>query len=128
MNDKLLYIIRGVPGSGKTTLAHLLVGQENTYEADQFMVDEAGNYKFDGARLPIAHRECFESLLVAMMHGVPRLAVANTFVRKEHYFPFVTIAEEYGYNVSIITMNNRFRSVHNVPEATVERMIRQFEH
>ena len=52
---KKLYIVRGLPGSGKSTFAEALVGSDFLVcEADKyFMVD--GEYKFDGSKLKDAH-------------------------------------------------------------------------
>ena len=41
--DKILYIIRGIPGSGKSSLAKSLGGKH--VEADMYHLDENGNYK-----------------------------------------------------------------------------------
>ncbi len=53
--EKVLYIVRGIPGSGKSTFAKQLVGADFLVcEADKyFMVD--GEYKFDATKLKQAH-------------------------------------------------------------------------
>ena len=50
-----LVLIRGLPGSGKTTMARVLalVGYEH-HEADHYF-ERDGAYKFDPADLPKAH-------------------------------------------------------------------------
>jgi len=43
-----LVIIRGLPGSGKSTFAKKFVEKGfKHYEADMWMVDKDGNYSFD---------------------------------------------------------------------------------
>lgn len=124
--ERILYIIRGVPGSGKTTMAHQLVGEANTHEADQYMM-VGGEYVFDPKNLPNAHKRCIEAVEMDMVNNVQKIAVSNTFVKKEHFFPYKNLAEKFGYKVSILKMENEFPNVHNVPAHTVERMRNQFE-
>ena len=53
-----LVLIRGLPGSGKTTMARVLalVGYEH-HEADHYF-ERDGAYKFDPADLPKVHQAC----------------------------------------------------------------------
>jgi predicted kinase len=121
-----LYIIRGVPGSGKTTRAQELAGM-NYFEADQWMWNSAGEYQFDPSRLGYCHTMCKNSVRAALAAGLPVVAVSNTFVKKRDYMPYVKLAEEFGAEVEIIVMTGNWKNVHGVPEETVERMRRQFE-
>ena len=61
-SKKIIYIIRGLPGSGKTTLAHNLVSRHCCVAADDFMVDENGDYAFDASKLGECHRRCTEAV------------------------------------------------------------------
>ena len=54
--EKILYIVRGIPGSGKSTFAKTLGGQH--FEADMYFIDESGNYKFDITEIKLAHEWC----------------------------------------------------------------------
>ena len=53
-----LYIIRGLPGSGKSTLGVKLCGEGNTFAADDYFEDDTGVYNFDPTRLKDAHAWC----------------------------------------------------------------------
>ena len=60
-----LYVMRGLPGSGKTTLAQSMVksyteaGKKGVIcSADDFFVDNRGKYNFDMTRLSEAHEHC----------------------------------------------------------------------
>ncbi len=49
----ILTLIRGLPGSGKSTLAAAIcqITDAVHLEADQFMIDRNGNYRFDSRKL-----------------------------------------------------------------------------
>ena len=52
---KTLYIVRGLPGSGKSTFAHTL--DCPVFEADMFFVNSEGVYNFDFTRIKDAIKE-----------------------------------------------------------------------
>ena len=122
---KQLVIIRGIPGSGKTTAAKKLaaIGYDH-HEADHyFEVD--GRYNFDGSKLKEAHAQCLSRTVDSMRAG-RNCVVANTFIETWEMSPYAIAAHEYGYTVLILEMRNRFKSVHDVPEHVVNSMIRRF--
>lgn len=125
-SSTILYIVRGIPGSGKSTLAKKLAPV--VVEADQFMVDENGNYSFDPTRLSECHRLCFQSVREALEHG-GEVAVANTFVQKWEYSRYITLAEEMGIPYQVISLKGSpmWENVHGVPPETVKRMLARWE-
>lgn len=124
---KILYLIRGVPGAGKSTLANKLTA--SVAEADQFMVDASGEYKFDASKLPTCHAACRHLVETWMKLGEhPIIAVANTFIKRWEMEPYLRLSEENGYTVIEISLTGqRFVNVHGVPADIIERMRRNFE-
>lgn len=120
-----LYIIRGLPGSGKTTLANKLAANANACADDYFTT--AKGYHFDAEKLTQAHEHCYQRIRALLAQGVPEVAVHNTFVLHEHVAPYIRLAREFGYFYNIIICRSQFGSVHNVPSEVIRRMRRDFE-
>jgi hypothetical protein len=124
----MLYIIRGLPGSGKTTVAGKLAPV--VVEADLFMVDEGGEYKFDPKKLGSAHAQCQAVTEQLLSHRIAvSVAVANTFTRRWEYQPYIDMACRYDTPYQIITCvgDPSWVSIHNVPAATLARMKERWE-
>jgi predicted kinase len=125
--ENTLYIVRGIPGSGKSTFAKTLGGQH--YEADMFFIDEEGNYNFDFTKIKDAHQWCQGMVKSDMILEYPKIVVSNTFTQEWEMKPYIDIAKEFGYVVFTIVVENRHGGVneHNVPEDKIEQMKNRFE-
>ena len=124
--DKILYIVRGLPGSGKSAFAKSIAPVH--FEADMFFMND-GEYKFDFSKIKEAHQWCQESTQDAMVSGSPKVAVSNTFTQEWEMKPYYEMAEKYGYMVFSVIVENRHggKNVHGVPEATLDNMRKRFE-
>ena len=125
--EKVLYIVRGVPGSGKTTLAKQLTA--NVFEADHYFYDNHGNYNFIPSEIKEAHKECQQFVGYAMESGIQKIAVSNTFTQEWEMEPYFELAKKHGFNVFTIIVENRHGGVnqHGVPEDKIEQMKNRFE-
>ena len=125
--EKVLFIVRGIPGSGKSTFAKTLGGQH--YEADMFFIDEDGNYKFDGTKIKDAHKWCQSFVETDMVLEYPKIVVSNTFTQEWEMKPYMDLAKKHGYKVFTIVVENRHggNNVHGVPEDKIEQMCNRFE-
>ena len=128
---KTLYIVRGVPGSGKSTFAKSLGGTH--FEADMFFMKD-GEYKLDMSKIKEAHNWCQDSVNTAMiMNNTAGLnetiVVSNTFTQEWEMKPYFEMAELHEYRVFSIILENRHGGVneHNVPEDKIEQMKNRFE-
>ena len=122
-----LYLVRGLPGAGKTSLARSIVDPSRVFAADDYFYDDEGNYHFDTDRLWPAHRHCQLAVAKAMENGED-IAVANTFTRTREMKPYMKLAEAHGYRVFSLIVENRHgsNSLHDVPEENIERMRQRF--
>ena len=125
---KKLFIIRGCAGSGKSTFAKTLGCP--VFEADQYFIDsETGEYKFDASKIKLAHNWCKLRVEHSMEDGVDKIAVSNTFTQEWEMNPYFELAQEHGYMVFSIIVENRHvgTNIHGCPEEKVEQMRNRFE-
>ena len=125
--EKILYIVRGVPGSGKTTFAKLLT--LNIFEADHYFYDNDGNYNFIPSEIKEAHKKCQQFVGYEMESGIPKIAVSNTFTQEWEMKPYFELADTFDYKVFSIVVENRHDGVnqHGVPDDKIQIMKDRFE-
>ena len=132
---KKLYIVRGLPGSGKSTFAEALVGSDFLVcEADKYFMQD-GEYKFDGSKLKEAHESCRNTVETYMKDSLVNdqfyreIAVSNTFTQEWEMQPYFDLAKQYDYMVFTIIVENRHSGVnqHGVPDEALTRMKDRFE-
>ena len=128
---KTLYIVRGIPGSGKSTFAKSLGGKH--FEPDMFFMKD-GEYKFDMFKIKEAHKWCQDSVNTAMiMNNTAGLnetiVVSNTFTQEWEMEPYFQMASTFDYKVFSIIVENRHGGVnqHGVPEDKIQIMKDRFE-
>jgi predicted kinase len=123
---KELFLLRGLPGAGKSTLAKSLGGSH--MEADKYFMDE-GEYKFDPSKTRDAHAWCQNAAKVWMANNTEKIVVSNTFTQEWEMEYYYDLAEEYGYRVYSLIVENRHSGVnsHGVPEEKLVQMKNRFE-
>lgn len=127
MNEKVLYIVRGLPGSGKSTFAKSLGGKH--FEADMYFIDENGVYNFDFAKIKMAHNWCMIQTQKAMVDEEPKIVVSNTFTQEWEMDTYFKLAKENNYKVFSVVVENRHggKNEHGVPEDKLQIMKDRFE-
>jgi predicted kinase len=129
-----LILLRGLPGSGKTTLAKIILQLRSTDEpeilsADDFFEDKEGDYNFDPTKLKEAHNYCQFRCSERMRQQKARIVVANTFTQEWEMDEYFKMAERYNYRVHTVVVENRHgnENVHGVPEDKLQQMKNRFQ-
>lgn len=126
----MLYILRGLPGSGKTTFAKTLSDALACpmYAADDYF-ESLDGYKFDPSKLSAAHEWCQWAVGDALAEH-DSVIVHNTCTRDEDVNRYIEIAKAYNHRWTVITIEHRHdgRTVHgDIPLKTMHRMEMQLK-
>ncbi len=130
-----LIILRGLPGSGKSSFANFIWESGTIFEADKYFYDKDGNYNFDASKLHQAHKWCQDSVKTAMLDNAiskgeyyPEIIVSNTSTTEKELEPYLELAKLFEYHVVSLVVENRHGnvSIHNVPDITMDKMRNRF--
>ena len=129
---KKLILLRGLPGSGKSTAAKLFQGSgySSHYEADMYFInEETGEYQFDPSKLKLAHNWCAIQTQKAMVDEIPTIVISNTFTQEWEMDNYRELAKMHDYQVFTLIVENRHSgvNVHGVPVDKLKAMEERFE-
>lgn len=115
-------VLRGVSGSGKSTVANLFNGAIICC-ADDYFTDDKGVYNFDPTKLHFAHRDCQNKFDYWIKEDVENIVVANTNTKPSDWKYYEDRAKEEGCKVFFLVIENRHGNVdiHNIPQNVREQ-------
>jgi predicted kinase len=137
-------VLRGPSGTGKSTWAKEKKKRRSSRRiaicsADNYFIDDEGNYNFDPCQLPIAHQTCMEQFILCLYGGeVDTIMVDNTNIHTWEYSSYMTLAKLHPA-VDIIQVHEWFpedreqlmmcinRNAHGVPAEVVVKMWLEYE-
>lgn len=143
-NGKVLVIMRGVPGSGKSTKAKqlwFLADDTKILSTDDVCTAmNGGVYKFEPRKLGMYHRINQDNARKCMQEGVQLVIIDNTNIKRRDFASYVENAHLYGYtvveykvgvtdftNFPTLADDYRARNTHGVPLNTILRMGMSYE-
>ena len=127
-----LILLRGLPGSGKTTLAGVLSenGKYPVLSIDSYFTDATtGEYIFDFEKNHLAYKMCETQTRARMLENFEKIFVDNTFTLEWEMLPYFKLAAEHNYKLFVITVENRHgqHNVHNISQDQLEKMAAKYK-
>ncbi len=129
---KSLILLRGLPGSGKTTLAKVL-SENNTYPVfsvdDYFTNEMTGEYIFNFQNNHLAYKQCEDLTNDAMQQNFPKVIVHNTFTLDWELEPYFKMASRHRYTLFVVTVENyhEHKNVHEVTDEQLQKMAEKYK-
>jgi orotate phosphoribosyltransferase-like protein len=98
------------------------------FEQDAYLYTPEGEYLWTESRMAYAYRACLRDTK-AKMGVAESIVVSNVFPTKRSMKNYVKLAEEYGYGVTYIVVENRRggQNIHNVPDEVLVNMRNAFQ-
>lgn len=133
MTDKnSLILLRGLPGSGKTTLAKIL-SENNTYPVfsvdDYFTNEKTGEYIFNFQDNHLAYKQCEELTKDAMQQQLSKIFVHNTFTIDWELEAYFKLAAKFNYSLFVVTVENYHhnKNTHEVSDEQLQKMAEKYK-
>jgi predicted kinase len=128
--NKMLVIVRGLPSSGKTTIAKILTANQGVaISVDEFMTTPNGEYEFSKNAFIEAQRQCKNLCQDLMQSETDLIVIHNTMAQAWEAEPYFDMAREYGYLVQVMNLYDggltdaelASRSVHSMPIHLIQK-------
>lgn len=141
---KVLILMRGLPGSGKSSLSKYIlentIGYNNTYDKHILSTDDFftknGVYQYNKSQLPEAHGYNHQRAFSVMCKGFSPVIIDNTNTQMWEMKPYAMMATDYGYILEILEPDTHWcfnekelekRNKHGVSKVVIKNMLDRYE-
>lgn len=130
--NKSILLLRGLPGSGKSSLAQVLSedGVHPIFSVDDYFTDaETGEYEFRFQDNHVAYKQCEANCRLAAERGTSKIIIHNTFTLDWEVEPYFAIAKEFSYAIFILTVENYHgsKNIHQIADEQIQRMALKYK-
>jgi predicted kinase len=141
MCSKQLIIVRGLPGSGKSSIAtNLGVPANNIFSVDDYWLRPDGTYDFNYDYVAKSyqwnHQRVSATMASKVLDTKTTLVVDNVNITFDEILPYVEAAQVYKYSIKLLEPQTEWRydveecyknNTHSVPYSTVRRMYSEWQ-
>lgn len=125
MEKQQLVLIRGLPGSGKSTFAMDNFPDHVILEPDHLFTDLRGEYLFEAQLVDEAEKFVVHLADFSLSRG-RSVVITDVFPFAAAISRFQELAKHHSIIFHVYTMTGQYGSVHGVPKVIVERMHKTF--
>ncbi|ELU04303.1 hypothetical protein CAPTEDRAFT_117145 [Capitella teleta] len=133
---KVMVILRGPPGSGKSTIAREIQFEGVVLSTDEFFVKPNGQFQYDFTKIGDAHQWNQQRAKESCEVGRNPIVIDNTNSQAWEMKYYVALADEHMYHIEIMEPSTQWkykpkelakRNTHGVTLETIVRMLDRYE-
>lgn len=118
-NMAKLTLVRGLPGSGKSTYANTLGCLH--LDVDMYFTRNGVHHWYKEGMVA-AHKWLLSTTAMFLSQGID-VVVSNCFIEKAEMEPYINL----GYETRVVVMRGMFGNIHNVPEDRIAELKLRWE-
>ncbi|XP_064097924.1 LOW QUALITY PROTEIN: uncharacterized protein LOC135209176 [Macrobrachium nipponense] len=134
---KIVVLMRGLPGSGKSSLAREIKGCSGVVlSTDDYFIDKKGRYVYEPSKISEAHSWNKNRARKMLREMKSPIVIDNTNLQGWEMKPYVQLALQHGYEIDILEPDTPWKFVvkelarknnHGVPKEKIREMLERYE-